>query len=89
MAEILDSETEKNGGSPITSYSLEWDEGTGGVSYVALIGSDSDNLVRTFTREGLTTGASYAFRYRVRNIYDWSSYSEVLNAVATQVPSQP
>jgi hypothetical protein len=27
-----------NGGSPITSYSLEWDQGTSGNSFVAVIG---------------------------------------------------
>lgn len=87
MAEILDEEHEKNGGSPITSYSLEWDEGRNGLSYLPLIGFDSASLERTVTRGGLTTGESYKFRYRVRNIYGWSPYSEVLTAAAAQVPS--
>ena len=36
------------GGSSITSYSLEWDSGTGGASFTSLIGETSDNIA-TFT----------------------------------------
>ena len=54
-----------------------------------LTGYDSDSLVLSYTRGGLSTGATYKFRYRVRNVYGWSEYSQVLTAVATRVPSKP
>jgi hypothetical protein len=71
------------------SYSLEWDQGGGGLSYIALTGSPDDDLTLTHTQTGLTTGATYMLRYRVRNTYGWSSYSEVLSAVAATPPHTP
>jgi hypothetical protein len=35
----------ETGGSAILSYSLEWDQGGGGLSYVALSGQDQDSLI--------------------------------------------
>jgi hypothetical protein len=61
------------GGSPIISYSLEWDNGFGGTSFVALAGATTNNIQLTFTISDLTAGSSYEFRYRVRNIFGWSS----------------
>ena len=38
------------GDSPILSYALYWDAGTGSYGSIpALVGSSSDNLARTFT----------------------------------------
>jgi hypothetical protein len=42
-----------SGGSAITSYSLEWDEGTG-VAFTPIIGYDSNNIVLTYTFDSLT-----------------------------------
>jgi len=39
----------KTGGSPITSYSLEWDSGTSGSTYIVLIGDATNNIVLSFT----------------------------------------
>lgn len=44
MTEILSAEVSKNGGSNITSYSLEWDWGTNGAGYVALTGLASNSM---------------------------------------------
>jgi hypothetical protein len=44
MPAIADEDSASNGGSPILSYSLEWDQGGGGLSYVALIGYDTENV---------------------------------------------
>ena len=60
------------------SYSLEWDEGSIGLSYEALVGYDSNNIQLSQIKDSLTNGIVYRFRYRVRNIYGWSPYSEVL-----------
>jgi hypothetical protein len=45
MTEI--TSTEDTGGSAIVSYSLEWDEGSLGLSYEALVGYDSNNIQLT------------------------------------------
>lgn len=34
-------------------------------------------------------GKTYAFKYRVRNIYGWSDYSATTFILAASVPSQP
>ena len=34
----------ETGGSPIVSYSLEWENGSNGASYVAINGIDSNNI---------------------------------------------
>ena len=46
----------KAGGSPIISYSLEWDSGTSGSSYSVLTGDVSNNIVLTYTQQFLTAG---------------------------------
>jgi hypothetical protein len=72
MPAIADTDVAKNGGSPIQSYSLEWDEGFSQGGFTAVTGAESNNLVLSHTRTGLTAGATYRFRYRVRNTYGWS-----------------
>jgi len=62
----------QTGGSPIVSYSLEWDQGTNGASFVALNGVDSNNIQLLYVAQDLTAGSTYKFRYRVRNIFGWS-----------------
>jgi hypothetical protein len=80
--------TENTGGSPITSYSLEWDQGTG-AAFTPVIGFYSNNIVLTYTFDSLTKGAFYQFRYRVMNIYGWSGYSDVVERIAAKIPDIP
>jgi hypothetical protein len=82
------SETTKNGGSAILSYSLDWDYGSGS-TYVNLIGGTNDSLTLSYTKTGLTTGSTYKFRYRVKNIFGWSAYSSILSLTAAKIPSKP
>lgn len=84
--QTLDTET---GGSPILSYALEWDSGTSGSTYTSLIGESTNNIVLTFTQSSLTAGVTYRFRYRTRNIFGWSPYSNVKAAIAAVVPDTP
>lgn len=80
-----------NGGSMILSYSLEWDGDASrpGV-FVSLIGDRSDSLHTQLTLySGVRKGQLYRFRYRARNIYGWSSYSDVATVLASQRPSKP
>lgn len=44
MIQVLDSQTNLNGGNPIISYSLEWDWGSNGAGYIPLTGSLSNNI---------------------------------------------
>lgn len=65
---------EETGASELTSYSLEWDQGTG--NWIALTGYSSDSLDRTATvSSGLTAGYPYRFRTRAKNVHGWGPYS--------------
>lgn len=77
------------GGSDIVSYSLEWDAGTSGATYSSLIGETSNNILMTHTQSSLTEGGSYRFRYRAKNIFGWSSYSNIMTSLAATVPEKP
>ena len=84
----------QTGGSPIVSYSLEWDggqnnDGSGSLVYESLIGEASNNIQLVYTKDSLTSGIIYGFRYRARNIYGWSEYSTVLLQQAARHPDQP
>jgi titin len=74
------------GGMTILSYSLEMDDGSG---FTALVGDATDSVATSYTATGLTTGASYSFRYRVRNEVGWSANpSPVLATYAAVAPGQ-
>lgn len=77
------------GGSTIVSYSLEWDSGTSGATFTSLIGESSNNIQLTYSKTSLSAGQSYRFRYRAKNIFGWSPYSEVITALAATVPEAP
>jgi hypothetical protein len=59
------------GGSSILSYDLYWDEGSNGVTWVVqrtyTYAGDS-GLIET-TIEGLSSGVTYQFKYKARNIH--------------------
>ena len=70
-----------DGGSPILSYSLEWNSGSGS-TFTDLIGLSSDSLVLQFTQAVTgAAGSTYTFRYRARNVIGWSSYSPTSDIV--------
>ena len=78
---------ENTGGSPITSYNLQFDQGN--ATYVTIIGEAPDNLERTFNKGGLTTDVVYKFKYRVKNKYGWSNdFSLELSARTATIPEQ-
>jgi hypothetical protein len=61
-----------DGGSPITSYSLEVDDGRGG-PFVPMYGILTDSLSLTYTfTHGVQRGLVFRARYRLRNIVGWS-----------------
>ena len=63
-------------GSVITSYHLQWDEGTTGVSWYDLTGFSMFYLGTSFiVTSGLLPGYTYQFRVRAENAYGFGSFS--------------
>jgi hypothetical protein len=67
--------TPNNGLSAITSYFLEWDAGTNGVTWSEIVGNSPSSLVNVYSvtggSTGLTVGALYGFRVSARNKHGW------------------
>ncbi len=76
------------GGSPITSYSIEIDDGDNG-SFTALYGTLTNSLSTTYTLYEMIEGNTYRFRYRVKNSVGWSAYSPVGYITAMSTPEAP
>jgi len=77
----------EDGGSPITSYGLEVDFGSG---FVAAAGDPIEQVLLTIVvTTGVESGKTYPVRYRTKNIYGWSDYSPELEVIASSVPSEP
>lgn len=74
-----------NGGSPLLSYELQFDNGKGG-NFTSLVGFDSPSLETTFTVCNLTFAGVYRFRFRTQNINGWSAFSPVNHIRAATIP---
>lgn len=78
-----------SGYASISSYNLEWNNGAGTVFY-ELTGGATENLARTFPTTAVTAGVLYTFRYRVKNLFGFStSYSPEANVLAADKPDAP
>jgi hypothetical protein len=79
-----------NGGSEVTSYSLEMDDGMGG-DFAILTGQEGTPfLTLTYTvYSGIRQGVTYRFRYRVQNSVGWSDYSPITFIAAAARPTAP
>lgn len=77
------------GGSPITSYSLEMDDGLGG-NFAPVFGDVVDSFATTyrFTSSDIR-GRTFRARYRVKNAVGWSDYSPYGYILAADVPDAP
>lgn len=69
------------GDSPILTYDLYWDNGSG-TANIELINS----LVTSYTVSGLTGGATYLFMVRASNIYGFGAFSSELSVIPSDVP---
>jgi hypothetical protein len=88
MPEII-SGTIAAGSASISSYGLEWNSGSG-TTFTAISGDPTESLTRVIAKTSLTSGHSYIFRYRVKNIHGWSAgYSPQVTIVAAKKPSDP
>lgn len=83
--------TPNNGGSPITSYFLEWDAGTSGATWTEIVGFSPSQTATTYSvtggSSGLTVGRLYGFRVSASNIFGWGPVSTVSYLKAAQAPS--
>jgi len=78
-----------DGDSPILSYSLEVDDGRGGL-LMPMYGVDTNSLSLTYTfSSGVQRGLTYRARYRSRNSVGWSAYSPIGYITAAVKPSAP
>lgn len=75
-----------DGGSAITSYSIEYK--ISGGTYSSIKGSLSDDLLLTAS-QAVTSGSTYYFRYLAKNIYGWSSASPEIEVLASVDPDAP
>jgi hypothetical protein len=86
---ISGADTGLTGGSPITSYSLEVDDGAGG-SFRALYGEEVNSMSTGYLlREPDMRGRVFRARYRARNARGWSEYSPITQNRAAQRPATP
>jgi hypothetical protein len=77
-----------NGGSAVIAYNLQWDSGSGGSSWVDLVGPTPASTALTFTvSTGVVSGTSYLFRVRAANVYGWGDYS--ITPVTVKAAAEP
>ena len=85
---LPDVDDSKTGGSPIISYNLQWDSGTG-TQFYTIYGEPTNSMTQAYVENRVSGGSAYQFRYRVKNIHGWSDYSSVLEAYPGVVPEAP
>ena len=76
------------GGSIVTSYNLEFNNGAG-VVFSEVVGFTTESLL-TQVEVATTPGMTYKFRYRVKNIHGFSlGYSPVIEFKSAEAPETP
>lgn len=78
-----DSQT---GGSPISAYTLMWDQGTSGLSYTQLYSGLDSSYTQT---SGIVEGATYLITLKATNTFGDSPYSTPLRIIAATNPTTP
>jgi len=77
--------TLNNGGTAITSYGLQFDQGNS--TWTQLTGSSTDYLALTYTHTAsVVVGTTYSFNLRAKNVQGWSPYSDATQITAASVP---
>jgi hypothetical protein len=74
----------EDGGSPVLTLHLEWDQGKG--VWSSLIGGTSYRKLTSFIVTGLTPGHWYNFRYRAKNDFGWGDFSDPVSVQAATMP---
>lgn len=81
--------TPLNGDSDITSYNLQYDNGTQGFIWYSIVGekpSRTDLSYRVTT--GVVPGRIYGFRVRARNAFGWGDFSSYITLKTAVAPYQ-
>lgn len=83
----------------ITSYKVEWDDGTSGATWTPLVGKTPLSLATTFSAtdaslsqvqaNGVLAGQLYQVRVSAKNTLGWGPTSPVLSIYAAAVPEAP
>ena len=82
VIQVFDSTN--NGGSPITNYEIQYDDGNLGPFRSVF------QLSPTFTLfSNVTSAATYRFRYRATNFNGWGPFSDMAYILAATVPGIP
>jgi hypothetical protein len=79
------SEGAANGGSPVLDYEISYNEATGS-DFVVLV---SGLGATSYTATGLTSGETYLFKVKARNVFGLSVFSQTLSLKAAFKPAQP
>jgi hypothetical protein len=82
--------TPQDGGSPVLSYHLQYDNGTAATTWYDVVGLAPDSLATSIlVSSQLVSGTVYGFRVRARNIFGWGPYSLVTSIKAAREPGTP
>lgn len=68
---------------------MQWDSGSGGSSWVDLVGPSPASTATAFTvSTGVVSGTSYMFKVRAANVYGWGEFSSTVTVKAAAEPGQ-
>lgn len=60
-----------------------------GQGFYEVYGETSNSMQQQYYETRVTGGNTYRFRYKVLNIFGWSSYSNILTAYPGVIPDAP
>lgn len=75
-----------DGGTPVTSYTVSYDRGNDGASFVEV---QTGILETEYTVTGLTAGLTYQFKVQAQNSFGLSDYSIAKSVYTAQAPDAP
>ena len=77
------------GGSPITTYVLEWDAGVPSSGFVALVGSATSPYLGTtyLLDSGVVAGITYQFRLKAVNKWGTGGPGSSVSILASSLPA--
>jgi hypothetical protein len=76
------------GGSPLTSYNLQFNKGAAINSYISWIGEVPASLTQIYQKNELSSNLAYKFRCRIANKHGWGPFSTAVTLIAATAPSQ-
>jgi len=79
----------ETGGAPIISYQMDSDMNTNNAEWSELKGFSANDLSLSTVKNGLLFNSRYMVRYRAKNIYGWSEYSQITSIYTIMVPQVP